>query len=414
MNVHFIGIEGVSMKTLAEIVKADGHVVTGSDVNLYGHNANNVKNADLVVYSSAIKYDNVELIYAKRHNIKTVTRAQFLHDISTHYSSVVAVAGCHGKTTTSTMLASIFEPDCPTLHIGAKIPYSTIGKKNIFITEACEYQRNFLTLRPHVGVITNVDFDHPDSYKSLDDTINAFSSFCSNCKTCLINADDKNSLSLTCKENVITYGTCSNADFIAKNYVKTDTGCVYNLFYKDLFLTKITLNEHGEHNFYNSLSASAGAFCLGVGARQVQDGLLNFKNANRRNEKIGKVKNCDVFSDYAHHPKEIKSEISLLKEKYSKVAVVFQPHTFSRTKALFKDFISAFSLADKVYFIPTYASREKGIDDGILAKHVPYSIFVDGELSLLLMREIQDFDALCFMGAGDIDNIARLFCTDVG
>ena len=400
------------MSTLAQIVKADGHEVTGSDVSTTGHSVEYVKNADLVVYSSAIKRNNVELVYAKEHGIKALNRAKFLSLLSSNYSSVIAVSGCHGKTTTCTMLASIFSPQSPTLHIGAKTEYPIVGKKNIFITEACEYKRNFLTLKPSVGIVTNVDFDHPDCYKSLSDTQKSFSKFCSNCKTVLINADDKNSAPLLNGDNVITFGLNASADFVAKNYTKTSLGCNFNLFYKNLFLTKITLNHLGEHNFYNALCASSCAFCLGLSARQISEGLLNFKSASRRGEFLGKIKNCDVYSDYAHHPREITSTIKTLKEKYSKLAVIFQPHTFSRTKALLNEFTTAFTLADKVYFTPTYASREKGVDNGFLAKLVPNSLFIKNEEISVIFSLLDDFDAICFMGAGDIDSIARALIKD--
>ena len=412
MNIHFIGNEGVSMRALMQIVKADGHNVSGSDATTTGHSASYVKNAELVVYSSAIKKNNVELAYAKKHGIKTISRAQFLYELSRQYSTVIAVCGCHGKTTTSTMLASIFSPDNPTLHIGATIDYPTVGKKNVFISEACEYKRNFLTLYPDVGVVTNVDFDHPDCYKNLADTQDAFLQFCSHCKTVLINADDENSKNLLKCENVVSYGTNPSSDFVAKNYVKTNTGCSFSIFYKDLFLTNITLNLFGTHNFYNALSACCCAFCLGVGSRQISEGILNYKSAKRRCEFLGKVKNCDVFTDYAHHPKEIVCTIKALKEKYSNLAIVFQPHTFSRTKALLNEFTSAFTLANKVYFVPTYASREKGVDNGFLSKLVANSTFIPSDAKRIVYQSINDFDALCFMGAGDVDAIAREFCDE--
>ena len=410
MRIHFIGINGASMSTLAKIARNDGHIVTGSDITLLGHDEKNVKGCDLVVYSSAISEDNCELLEAKRLNVPTITRADYLASISKEYDTFFAVCGCPGKTTTTTMLYHALKNLSPTLHVGAQIG-NDVGKKGIFISEACEYKKSFLSLYPDFTVFTNVDYDHPDCYANLKELKDAYLQFYKQSGTCFINADDKNSKFLLKRKNTISYGFCDSAEFRASSLRPTPFGYVFDVHYKSHLLSSFTLNVKGRHNVYNALGAIACAFAFGVSKTEIRAGIMKFEGVKRRNEFLGKIGDCDVYTDYAHHPTEIINQLTLLSSFYKSTAIIFQPHTYSRTNNLLSDFVYALSKADCVILLPTFASREVGNDDDRLYNLLKTRIRVEkigkNEVNEWTRKNADNYACICYTGAGDIDIEAR-------
>ncbi len=399
------------MSTLARIAARDGHEVTGSDEKIAPHKAENAYGADLVVYSSAVSQDNPEIAWAREHGVPTLSRAEYLGKTASEYEAVFAVCGCHGKTTTTAMLYAILKFLHPTLHLGGKIEGEEEGEKKILITEACEYKRNFLTLKPTFGIFTNVDYDHPDCYENLSDVKAAYADFYDNCGVAVVNADDANSKFLRKKSKTVTYGVRSQAEFSAQNVVPTCSGYRFEATYRECYLGEFILNVKGAYNLSNAMAAIACAFTYGIGKNEIVRGLADFCGVKRRHEWLKKLNSCNMYTDYAHHPREIESEIDLLKRFHKRVAVVFQPHTFSRTNRLLDGFVQSLQKADTVVLLPTYASRERGEENGELlarlqektdARSIPFS-----RAATWARENAAAFDAICFMGAGDIDDQAR-------
>lgn len=399
-----------------------GDVVSGSDEKLAGHNPSIVENVDLVVYSDAIKKDNVELARANELGIECVSRGEFLGRLCAKFDTVFTVCGCHGKTTTTAMLYSVLYPFSPTLHIGGKInDFAQNGAhvcsekvkttSSIMISEACEYQRNFLYLNPDYCIFTNVDYDHPDCYKNLGDVKKAYKDFYKNCQVAFVNADDKHSAFLLSLDRSISFGTSVNADFRACNVKPTLYGYTFDVFYHQTYLGEFCVSVKGMHNVYNALSVIACATTFGLGRTQILRGLQSFSGVMRRNEQVGLLKNVPIYSDYAHHPSEILSEIDCLKSMYKRILVVFQPHTYSRTNNLLSGFVRALSKADKVIIVPTFASREVGSENRVLYKNLTSVCECEYCENADILSRVKDlataFDCVCFMGAGDIDDYAR-------
>ena len=410
MKIHFIGIKGSSMSVLAEIARNNGHEISGSDLAECGHSAQNVKDCDLVVYSHAIDNDNCELEEAKRRNIPTMSRSEYLSALSEEYDSVFAVCGCHGKTTTTAMLYSTLKKLSPTLHVGAPVR-DFVGKKNIFITEACEYKRGFLSLSPDFTVFTNVDYDHPDCYSSLSELKDAYLQFYKQSGTAFINADDKLSRFLIKRKNTVSYGFGKDAEFNATSLRPTPFGYTFDVNYKSHLLSSFTLNVKGRHNVYNALGAIACAFSFGAGKNDIREGIMKFEGVKRRNEFLGRLDCCDIYTDYAHHPTEITNQLTLLTSFYKSTAIIFQPHTFSRTANLLNDFAFALSKADCVILLPTFASRERGTDDDRLYNLLKTKTRIvkigKNEVNEWVKSNAQNYACICYTGAGDIAREAR-------
>ncbi len=398
------------MSTLAKIAQNDGHIVSGSDITLDGHCTKNVHEVDLVVYSTAIAENNCELNEAKRLNIPTLSRSEYLAKISKEYDTFFAVCGCHGKTTTTAMLYSTLINLSPTLHIGAEMKCG-ICKKAIFISEACEYKKSFLALHPDFTVFTNVDYDHPDCYSSLKELKEAYLQFYKQSGTCFINADDKQSSFLLKRKNTISYGFSQNAEFRAHALRPTPFGYTFDVNYKTHFLSSFTLNVKGRHNVYNALASIACSFSFGINKNEIRSGIMKFEGVKRRNEFLGAIDGCDIYTDYAHHPTEITNQITLLSSFYKSTAIIFQPHTFSRTANLLNDFVYSLSKADCVILLPTFASREQGCDDNKLYNLLKTKVRVvkisKNDANTWTYKNAQNYSCICYMGAGDIDKEAR-------
>lgn len=444
-KVHFIGIGGISMSALARMLKREKIHVQGSDESRndevlrleklgievkLGHSAENVKDADIVVYTSAISNDNPELMHAKEHNLQVLKRAELLGIIASDYRVVISVAGSHGKTTATAMIAEILLSAGlkPTIHLGGVLSSINsnvkIGNKNYFVTESCEYKDNFLFLRPDLSVILNVDADHLDYFGSLDGVKQSFKKFAKNTRDGGINLiciDDKNSKQLTKLENVATFGM-KNADIVAEN-IKEYSPCLFSfdVIFEGFKLGNIKLNIFGKHNVYNALAAVFVGLMCGVDFCDIKSSIEKFSGTKRRTEFIGEFRGAKVYHDYAHHPKQIKEMIKvgrrLANASEGKLFAVFEPHTFSRTKYLLDDFANSFIGADQVMFAPVYSAREVESDgfssDMLFKKTKELGINAKNfksfeEIKDFLKTQVKEGDYVFVLGAGTIENLAKM------
>ncbi|MCD8104918.1 MAG: UDP-N-acetylmuramate--L-alanine ligase [Lachnospiraceae bacterium] len=442
-HIHFIGIGGISMSGLAAILLNRGFSVSGSDSRkseLTEHlaslgaeifvpqsAANVTGDIGLVVYTAAIHPDNPEYAAAESAGIPMMSRAELLGQLMQNYLTSVAVAGTHGKTTTTSMIAHILMAQDldPTISVGGILPSIggniRIGASDYFLTEACEYTNSFLHLSPTIGLILNIDADHLDFFKDLDDIRHSFRLFAEKIPaegTLVIHADipdlDKFTEGLPCR--VATFGV-GCGDYHAENVTWDDLGCAsFDLYAekqdKDRLLGRFSLRVPGEHNIGNAAAAIACADLLGISGECAAKGFLGFSGTDRRFQKKGVVGGVTVIDDYAHHPTEIRATLSTAK-KYpaSRIWCVFQPHTYSRTKALLNEFADALSLSDKVVLADIYAARETdslGVSSSLLRQKVEeagteawYFPTFD-EIETFLLEKCAPGDLLITMGAGDV------------
>ena len=436
-KIHFIGIGGISMSALAIYLHLQGYSVQGSDIaqnnetiklnNLgikifVGHNAINLQNVDVCVYSGAIDKSNVELAYALNYSIPTLERSELLGIISKDFSNTIAVAGTHGKTTTTAMLAQIFIDAnlSPTVHIGGDFDYIKgnflYGKKKYFITEACEYRRSFLALHPQYSIINNVELDHTDCYKDITNMYDTFYKFVEQTQNAVfINYNDPFYKLIKNNDKVISYGLSKKADYCATNLRQNKNKYTFDILHCGDYIGTIKLNIAGKYNAVNALASVSVSHYLGIPIQTIKQSLYNFKNVDRRFDFIKKLNNSDIYRDYAHHPTEIKNLLNNVKHlKYDKIICFFQPHTYSRTKGLFNEFLTSFDSCDKLYLLPTYPARElpiKGGDSKDLynelkkyKKEVHYIQDIKEVKQLLNENSIQH-NIILLVGAGDIGNI---------
>ncbi len=446
-HIYFIGIGGISMSGLAEILKDRGCQVSGTDIKEsdvtkhleslgitihYGHRAENITDdIDLVVYTAAIHPGNPELEAAKEKQIPLMDRARLLGHIMEEYQYSVAVAGTHGKTTTTSMVSEILleaEKD-PTITVGGILPaiHSNvkIGHSPYFVAEACEYFDSFLQFTPLVGVILNVEADHLDYFKTLDNIRRSFHAFAQRIPAgglLVLNASIAHPEEL--EENlhcsVATFGLKENACWQARNIVHEPNGKnSFDVYYQGEFYTSVHLDIPGKHNITNALAAVASAHFLDIPAEVCARGLSHFTGVNRRFQRKGEKRGIVVIDDYAHHPTEIMATLSAARNvRHNKLWCVFQPHTYSRTKNLFDEFGRAFGDADEIIVADIYAARET--DDGtISAAMLAERIVKEGGNA----RYVGDFaairqhlethcrtgDLLLTVGAGDVYKIGEEF-----
>ena len=411
MKIHFVGINGVSMRALAELVVSFGHTVSGSDASLSGHDAHNVDDADLVVYTNAVPQDNVELLRAHFLGIPTIERAAYLSEVAANYNDVIAVAGCHGKSTTAAMLGAATSLLNPTLHVGA-LGASHVGGRKLFITEACEYKGSFLNLKPDIAVILNIGFDHPDYYRDKAAVIEAFKCFAQNAHTVIANGDDD---ACGIFGDCITFGTKEGNIYRAVDIETSGGYRAFTLYVRGKRAARVSLSVAGAHNVYNALATLAAADACKIPIVSAARNIGTFHGVPRRFERKGIAYNKSIFVDYAHHPDEIAATIKTAREIFPSVAVVFQPHTYSRTKALFDEFVDALSLADSTILAPIYSARETdnlGISSEALAAAIisrgNRSQYCDSISSAVESAKLLPEKALIFMGAGDIDRGAEM------
>ena len=444
-HVHFIGIGGISMSGLAEILMKEGFTVSGSDnkessltdhltdkgaVIFYGQKASNIIDGiNVVVYTAAIHEDNEEFMEAKRQGLPMLSRAELLGQLMTNYDTPIAVSGTHGKTTTTSMLSHIFlagDMD-PTISVGGilKAIHGNIrvGSSGLFVTEACEYTNSFLHFFPKISVILNIDADHLDFFKDLDDIRHSFRLFAELLPedgTLMINGDIENLSYITdglaCR--VVTFGREASLDYSASDIQYDEQGnASFDLIRHGIPSGHVTLSVGGEHNVYNALSAIAVADLLGVSAETIQEGLLSFHGTDRRFEYKGEFNGITVIDDYAHHPTEIEATLkSAAHYPHRELWCIFQPHTYTRTKALFDEFAQALSHTDHLILADIYAARETdtlGISSEQLARAAASygcdAIYLPSfdEIEKYVRDHCQSGDLLITMGAGDVVNIGE-------
>jgi len=438
-RVHFIGIGGSGMCPLAEILHSEGYEITGSDNNesetlsriralgiqvFMGQCAENITGTDMIVYTAALLPDNPELVAANASGIPTFERANLLGAITRRYSNCICVCGTHGKTTTTAMLAQIMltaKMD-PTAVVGGRLTATNsnalAGKSEHMICEACEYQDAFLQYAPDVVVILNIDEDHMEYFKTLENLIASFRKFASMAtKAVIYNGDDANTLQAlegVSTKRLISVGRAEGNDFRAVNVTMDGAFASYDLHCHGEFLTRITLKAPGEHNVSNSLSAIAAAMLSGASALDCETGLAEFQGAGRRFEVLGTYHGITVADDYAHHPKELEVALAAAKRMpFQRVWAVFQPFTFSRTALLLDNFAAALSIADHVVMTKIMGAREVntyGITSAQLAEKIPGSAWFEefDDVVDYIITHAQEGDLVITLGCGDVYKAANL------
>jgi UDP-N-acetylmuramate--alanine ligase len=442
-HVHFIGIGGISMSGLAEILLKENFTISGSDnkpsaltehlVSLgatinYPQKASNItEGIDVVVYTAAIHEDNPELMEVRRQNIPTLTRAELLGQLMKNYETPIAISGTHGKTTTTSMLSHILleaEKD-PTISVGGILKAIggniRVGNSDVFVTEACEYTNSFLDFFPKIAIMLNVEEDHMDFFKDIDDIRSSFHRFAALLPedgALIINKNIEQLETITddlsCK--IITYSEIQDADYSAKNISFNELGnASFDLIKYGGNLGTIQLSVAGNHNVSNALSTIAVADLLEIDLDTIKKGLLSFTGTNRRFQYKGERNGFTIIDDYAHHPTEIKATLTSVQNyPHKDVWCIFQPHTYTRTKAFFHEFAEALSLADHVILADIYAARETdtlGMSSEALAEEIK-KLGCDAHY-LSSFEAIENFvlkncihgDVLITMGAGDVVNI---------
>lgn len=444
-NIHFIGIGGISMSGLAEILIDEGFTVSGSDSHeseltdhlaakgariACGQSADNIVDGiDVVVYTAAVHPDNPEFAAARDKGLPMLSRAELLGQMMKNYENAVAVSGTHGKTTTTSMITEILlaaDAD-PTISVGGILNSIggniRVGGPELFVTEACEYTNSFLSFFPTIEVILNVEADHLDFFKDLDDIRHSFRLFAEKLPDdgiLVINSDitdyRKITEGLSCR--VITFGKEEGSKYRAE-HIRFDELArpAFDLSVDGEIVDTVALGVPGEHNVYNSLAAVAVCTELGISQEMIRKGLWNFTGTNRRFEKKGELGGVTIIDDYAHHPQEISASLATaLNYPHQKLWVVFQPHTYTRTRAFLDEFAEALSMADEVILADIYAAREtdnlgissKDIVDRIEAKGVKaHYIPSFDEIETFILENCIHGDLLITMGAGDIVKVGE-------
>ncbi|MCM1148928.1 MAG: UDP-N-acetylmuramate--L-alanine ligase [Butyricicoccus sp.] len=437
---HLIGIGGVSMSPLAEVLSGMGMHVSGSDMKdgenvehlrekgidvVIGHKAESISaDLDFVVRTAAVHNDNPEIIAARKMGVPVFERTQAWGAIMKDYRNALCISGTHGKTTTTSMSTHILmaaQRD-PTVMIGGTLPLlhagHRVGAGDTIVMESCEYCNSFLNFYPTVAAVLNIEADHLDFFKDIDDIKRSFREFVSHVPDdgyVVVNAEDQNSMEiaqgLKCK--VMTFGLTDKADVWAKNIVRLGAQSDFDVMLGGKKFTHVSLHVPGLHNVRNALAATCSCVCLGVGPLAVKYGLAAFTGAGRRFEFKGKFNGADVYDDYAHHPGELKALLDAVEPLgYRRVIVVFQPHTYSRTNALFDDFVEQLRRPDMTILAEIYAAREQntiGISARDISKEIPNSMYFDSfsEIEKSLRWTAAPGDIILTVGAGDIYKVGE-------
>ena len=447
IHIHFIGIGGISMSGLAEILLEEGFTITGSDSKespltrrleekgarvYYGQKASNIESEpgiQVVVYTAAIHPDNPEFKAAKEKNLPMLTRAELLGELMRNYKESVAVSGTHGKTTTTSMITDILlaaDTD-PTISVGGILKdiggNIRVGGPDLFVTEACEYTNSFLSFYPTIEVILNIEEDHLDFFKDINDIRHSFRLFAEKLPKgglLVINSGIENIneiiSGLPCR--IVTFGKDLSSMYTAQNITYDEFARPsYDLVVQGEIINRITLGVTGEHNVYNALAAIATAKALGIPDAAIAEGLLHFTGTDRRFEKKGELNGITIIDDYAHHPQEIAATLKTAHNyPHKKLWCVFQPHTYTRTKAFLDEFAEALSAADAVVLADIYAARETdtlGISSADIASRIEklgtevHYFPTFEEIEAFLLKNCSTGDLLITMGAGDIVKVGE-------
>ena len=432
-RAHLVGIGGVSMSPLAEVLRKTGVEISGSDMNdsatverlrslgisvAIGHRAENVRGADLIIRTAAVHDDNPEIAEAHALGIPVFERAQAWGSIMRGYKNALCISGTHGKTTTTSMCTHIImaaQMD-PTVMIGGTLPLLgsgyRVGHGDTIILESCEYCNSFLSFFPTVAVILNIEADHLDFFKDLDDVEHSFRAFADLVPEnglIVANRDDANTMHTLEGETrpVLTFGL-EEGDVHAANLTWNHGLPTFDIIYRGEVFTRVDLHVPGEHNVKNALAAAAAAIALAVSPKAVSEGLNAFRGAGRRFEHKGTFHGAEVYDDYAHHPGELQALLTAAQALgYERILCAFQPHTYTRTKALFDDFVKVLRQPDITLLAEIYAARETnelGISSRDLADQIPGSIYCPtlADVTAKLKELARPGDLILTVGAGDI------------
>lgn len=442
---HLIGIGGVSMSPLAEVLCDAGLVISGSDIAesertshlrekgikiFIGHDAENItSDIDFVVRTAAAHDDNPEIVRAKELGIPVFERTQAWGAIMRGYKNALCISGTHGKTTTTSMCTHILmaaEKD-PTVMIGGTLPLlkagHRVGAGDTIIMESCEYYNSFLSFFPTVAVILNIEEDHLDFFSGIEEIKQSFREFASHVPEdgyVVVNHDDENTMDAVrdLDRNIVTFGLTAKADVYAKNVIRIGSLTKFDIMYKGKLLDTVTIHVPGVHNLKNALAAAAASICLGIKPTAIKYGLAGFSGAGRRFEFKGKFNGADIYDDYAHHPGELKALLDAVESLgYKRTIVIFQPHTYTRTMALFYDFVRQLKRPDIVYLAEIFAAREKnllGISSADLAEKIDGARFFKTfeEIENDLRKTAQPGDLILTVGAGNVYKIGEHLLAD--
>lgn len=439
-KIHFVGIGGSGMCPIAEILHHKGYQLTGSDTNesdtlarirsygipvFMGHQAQNIGDAELIVYTAAVKSDNPELTAAHERGIPVVERSVMLGMVTDRYPNAVAVCGTHGKTTTTALITQILinAGVDPSAVIGGRLPFiggnGRIGKSGTIVCEACEYVDTFLQLHPAISVVLNVDADHLDYFGTVENIIKSFRQFAKQTSRLLVvNGDDENSMQAVSgltNAKLVTFGLSGSNDYYAENIADTQEAKErFTVCKHGKKLTEVTLSIPGKHNIYNALAAFAVADQMGVSAQSIAESLHQFTGVHRRFEILGSFGGITVADDFAHHPTELTATLTAATQMgFHCVWAVFQPHTYSRTYMLLDDFAKALAIADKVVLSEILAVREENaynIYAKDLADKIPGSVWFNTfeEITDYVTKNAQDGDLILTLGGGDVYKCANM------
>ena len=427
-HIHLVGIGGVSMRPLGLVLKGMGILVTGSDMNAsvstdeliakgidvaIGHRAENIKGADCVIRTAAAHNDNPEIAAARAAGIPVFERAQAWGEIMKSYKNAICISGTHGKTTTTSMVTHVMmeaEKD-PTVMIGGYLPLlhagHRVGQGDTIVMESCEYCDSFLNFFPTLAVVLNIEADHLDYFKDLDDIEESFHQFAESSKNgVLANGDDANTMDAMKGIDCVTFGLEEHNRIHVKNI--TNDYHSYDVICDGEYYCHLNLGVVGKHNALNALAAAGTAWMMGIPGDITARGLATFHGAGRRMEYKGKFQGADIYDDYAHHPGELAATLDAVRTMgYKRIVAAFQPHTYSRTKALFKDFVRELKKADQVVLAEIYAARERntvGISSMDLAREIPGAVYCETlpEVTEWIRENAQEGDIILTIGAGDI------------
>ena len=418
-KVHFVGIGGIGMSGIAELLLNLGFSVSGSDLNdseiiqnlrskgamIYeGHHAKNLGDCEVLVYSSAVPEDNPELIAARGKNVTIIKRAEMLGELIALKQTSIGVGGTHGKTSTSSMIGALLSHAQldPTLVVGGLVKNidtnSQLGSGDLIVVEADEYDKSFLQLKPTISVITNIEQEHMDCYDDLEDLHNSFTQFANavpfyGAVLVCLDSPGVQDIIPRIKRPVITYGFTSQADISAKNIQSKETKTTYSLYKQNQKCGKVTLNVPGKHNVLNSLAAAAIGFEMGLSAKTIIAGIGSYGGVRRRFEIKGIAGEVMVVDDYAHHPTEVSATLQAARDGWDRrIIAVFQPHLFSRTKSFYKEFAAAFMDSDVLIVTDIYPAREKPIK-GVTGKLVFNAARSTGHKNVHYIPDLEDLQA---------------------
>ena len=449
-NIFFVGIGGIGMSGIAELLHNLAFNISGSDLNEnenvrrlkdagvkvhIGHHPNNINGYDALVYSSAIPKENSEIVRARQKGIPVIKRAEMLGELLNVKETSIAVGGTHGKTTTSSMIGALLNSAKmdPTLVVGGLVhkfnSNSALGDGEVIVAEADEFDRSFLALKPTINVVTNIELEHTDCYKDLQDLQKAFIQFCKSVPfygesiVCIDSPAVRKILPFI-ERPMTTYGRSRDAAYRARKIRFNENKSTYIVSYREECLGEINLNVPGEHNVMNSLAAVTLGLEMGLSFTEIQRGIRSYSGVRRRFDIKGIHNNIMVVDDYAHHPTEVKATIQAARNGWNKrIIAVFQPHLYSRTRDFYKEFASALVLADYVILTDIYPAREKPIpnissemiyDEVDKIKKDCCALVVDlDNLSEVLLKIVKSGDMILTMGAGNIWRYCESFYNDL-